>query len=192
MSSRINYLMDIAKIAINYGFVPIPIFDKYPRFKNWQNVTLDPNDPEKLVRRFKHLYDHGLCNNIAILTGEKSGVVVLDVDKTAIGWFNERLKENGAIDTFTVKTGKDGYHFYFKYTDMVKDLPNLNKINNLDIDFRTNGGIVVFPGSINEETGKKYVVFSGYDDKPKIEEMPEWIYNMLVNDFNKKRYIKRA
>lgn len=178
---RKSYLLQIARLAQSYGFVPIPIYDKIPRFKNWQQVRYDPKDPEKNIRRISHLYRAGLVNNIGILTGASSGVVVVDIEQSALPWWNELVRINGGLpETFTVQTGSGGLHIYFRYNDNLSGFGNMNKILGQDIDYRTNGGYVVFPGSINQKTGQAYLVQSGYiNGQPIIAEMPSWLIELL-------------
>ena len=172
---RKEYLMNMARLAQSYGFVPIGIKDKYPRFKNWPNVRIDPADPEKTIRRIGHLYDQGLVNNLSILTGEASGVVVLDIDVPALPWWSELLKLNPELPlTFTVQTPSGGLHYYFKYNESTKKFHNMNSILGQRIDYRTDGGLAVFPGSYN------YVVTNGYvNNGPIIAPMPFWLTELL-------------
>lgn len=183
MTARKDYLVQMARLAQAYGFVPIPIKDKIPQFKNWQNVRYDPADPDKNIRRIQHLYDAGLANNIGILTGEPSGVVVVDVEKSALKWWKQLIQLNGDQpvfrETFTVQTGNGGIHVYFKYEPRTSSLTNRNKISGQGIDFRTNGGQAIFPGSI---TTHEYQVLSGYTPQgPIIGIMPDWLINFLAN-----------
>jgi hypothetical protein len=174
-------LMQIAQLAQSYGFVPIGVYGKIPRFKGWPNVRFDPNDPGKNIRRIGHLYDAKLVNNVAILTGAPSGVVVVDVDAPSLAWWNELVRINGGLPpTFTVQTGSGGRHYYFRYDAQNGMLGNMNKIFGQDIDYRTNGGIVLFPGSQNQDTGQAYLVESGYlEGKPLIAPMPSWLLSFL-------------
>lgn len=190
--NRKEYLMGIGRLAQSFGFVPIPIFGKVPRFQNWPNVRIDPTDPEKTIRRIGHLYDAKIANNVGILTGEASGVVMVDVEQSDISWWEELVKINGNIpETFTVETGTGGRHIYFKYAPPVDQLRNLNKILGQNIDFRTNGGQAVFPGSIDMRTNQMYLVKSGYvDNKPVIAQMPDWLFRMLMFDQQQKSFKK--
>jgi len=147
-------------------------------------VRIDPKDPEKTVRRIGHLYDANLANNVSILTGEPSGVVAVDVETSALPWWDELVRINGGLpETFTVQTGTGGLHVYFKYTPSVAHFGNMNKILKQDIDYRTNGGLVVFPGSLDHRTGQMYLVKSGYiNGRPVIAEMPNWLIQVLERD----------
>src|SRR3990167_2845153 len=79
----------------------------------------------------------GKSNGIAIVTGEISGITVMDLDI-------KNLPEKVNLPkTFTVET-KKGFHLYFKFTDKV--ITNANSFKkgdlNFNIDIRNNGGIV--------------------------------------------------
>jgi hypothetical protein len=57
----------------------------------------------------------------------------------------------------------------------------MNKILGQSIDFRSDGGIVLFPGS----TGEYYKVAGGYlNNIPVISEMPNWLYQLLQYNQN--------
>ena len=187
--TRRDELVFYAQLAQSYGFVPIPIKGKIPRFKEWQNVRFNPQDPDKNIRRIGHLYSAGLADNIGIVTGEASGVVVLDIDEGAIDWWKELIALNPLPETFTVQTGKGGLHVYFKYEPRVSHFGNMNKILGQAIDFRTNGGQAIFPGSIHSETGQYYLVVSGYEqDRPIIALMPDWMIELLEMDRQQKAH----
>lgn len=189
--NRLEEIVNYANLAQNYGFVPIPIQGKVPRFRDWQRVRFDPNDPQKNIRRIEHLFKARLADNIGIITGEASGVVVLDIDKGSVEWWNELTQLNPLPETFTVQTGNQGLHIYFKYEPRVSKFGNMNKILGQNIDFRTNGGQAIFPGSIHSDTGKYYEVISGYrdgegDERPIIAPMPDWMIELLDLDRQQK------
>lgn len=60
MSDRREYLSQIARLTQSWGYVPIGVMTKHPRFKNWQNVRYNP---EKNICRLTHLYDAGLVDS---------------------------------------------------------------------------------------------------------------------------------
>lgn len=193
--SRSEYITSIASLAHSYGFVPIPLKGKIPVAKGWtelrNNSEEDINDMisgklPKNVRRVKDLSLSKLkTENVGIVTGEASGVVVIDIDTADNGvqkW-NDLLNDNGLIpNTLIVQTPSGGYHYYFKYTSDMSHLGNINRILRMPFDYRTNNGMIVFPGSMNKE-GLEYKVLSGYvDNKPVIAEMPKWLKTILVMD----------
>jgi putative DNA primase/helicase len=83
--------------------------------------------------------------NVGIVTGARSGLVVLDVDPAKGGLESlAQLFPNGAPSTLTVATGGGGLHFYLKHPGgrvpcRVGFMPGL--------DVRGDGGLVVAPPS---------------------------------------------
>lgn len=98
--------------------------------------------------------------NIGIATGEKSNLLVVDIDVDKDGDMHLREWErthNVILETeLRVITGSGGYHYYFRYpSDFdLGDLKNsVGKIQGVDI--RVNGGQVVAPPS-RHKSGRNY------------------------------------
>ena len=191
--TRADYLFNVAKIAVSYGFVPIPVRGKTPVIPKWQKSRIKPTDPESVARRVKHLVKAKVANNVAILCGKVSNIVVVDIDvakpsspngkKTLSGveyWNQLVTLKKQMPETFTVRTPSRGYHIYFAWDDRMEILGNSNSLLGQRIDFRTNAGIVNFPGSMNHKTGKLYEIFSGFKNNlPVLNRMPDWLYNFI-------------
>jgi P4 family phage/plasmid primase-like protien len=150
--------------------------------KGWTSVSLESN-----------LYNAN-HNSIAILTGEKNGIFVLDIDN--VKEWEELLKEQNKKEpaTVKVKSGSGGIHYYFKYT---KDLEIITSkdhaIKHYSIDVKTNGGCVIAPPSkyFNKNLNKEveYVWEYSIFDYEMIE-MPEWIKELLMEKHGK-QHIKQ-
>lgn len=200
-------LLNIAYYAYQLGFVPIPLNGKIPQARKWQNLRNKPEDildvqqgryPSK-VRLIKHLIDSKSTkinvNNIGVLTGEPSGIVVVDIDviDDGINKWNNLVQSNGGYipNTLLVSTGGNGYHYYFKYTPELSRFTNSNRVIDLPIDFRTNGGMVVFPGSTSQ-SGNPYTIIGGVDQNgvPIIADIPPWLISILVLNSLYKKGIK--
>ena len=88
---------------------------------------------------------------IAILTGEKSGVTVIDTDKHEHDGFVTRRdleKELGELpETLTVLTPRDGEHQYFRYVSDVKSNAGEEAFGaeNYGMDLRSDKGVVIAP-----------------------------------------------
>ena len=87
--------------------------------------------------------------NIGVITGQISNLTVIDVDVKSGGL--ETLKTLRLPMTLLVKTGGGGWHFYYKYTPLLKTGAGIFK----GIDIRNDGGYVVAPPSIHEN-GQSY------------------------------------
>ena len=111
----------------------------------------DATDDEAMIQRWWREYPKA---NVGVASGKVSDLIVLDVDPRHGGLESLRQfeDENGPLpDVPAVRTGGGGFHFYFKY------LPGLgNRVGLLPgIDVKSDGGFVVYPGSIHK-SGRRY------------------------------------
>lgn len=162
-----NTTLEMARTYIAKGFsiIPLRLRDKRPAIGSWKEFqSRQPTDAE-LVQWF----DDGTDRNLGIVTGEVSGIDVVDLDgPSAI----EFAKGNKLPATPMVKTSK-GYHAYFLHR---RGARNFQKRDDLpQIDLRADGGYVVAPPSIHE-TGHVYswLPGRGLDDLP-LAALPEII-----------------
>lgn len=136
-----NSMLEMALQYYELGFSIIPVGrDKKPliSWKPYQNLRADK---EKITQWFKKFPDM----NIGAVTGEISGIVVIDIEKEG--------SSKGYASTVTSKTGGGGFHLFYKHPGVkiknsVKDLALLT-------DVRGDGGYVVLPPSVHS-SGNKY------------------------------------
>ena len=117
--------------------------------------------------------------NAGFICGEVNNIMVLDVDVRNGGTeaINEYMREYGTIDTFTVGTPRGGWHYYFKYNSKDQNdnyLKNGTDLRGVGLDFKTEGGYVVAPGSVFE--GKYYKVIN----QTNIIDMPSELLSWLL------------
>lgn len=109
-------------------------------------------------------------HNAGIVTGEISGVVVLDLDSEAA---LTAAADRGYPETLAVRTAR-GRHLYFRHPG----IPVRNKVKIFPgADLRGDGGFVIAAGSVHE-TGAQYVWLS----EPawtEIAPAPEWLMEKL-------------
>ena len=157
---------------IDLGFIPILVRGKKPYRPKWQETTV-----ESAKKNFTNPDGN---QNIGLLTGNPSKIIVVDIDKDQLDRWNALIDEHGPIDTLTVKTGS-GFHYYFHLTDRDHILRNGVKA---PFDLRTTGGQVVAPYSIHGN-GSTYKPIAGWevDEDGEIEisltSMPDWLYAMF-------------
>jgi len=116
---------------------------KHPRPQKWTTAgTTDPDQIETWWKRWPNA-------NVGIVTGQPSGVFVLDFDVRSGGeeTLKSLLKEFPEIaDTFRVRTGSGGWHLYFQNpVGGVKTATHVLP----GMDVRGNGGGVISPGSFH-------------------------------------------
>ncbi len=133
---------------LGWNVLPLKPKGKAPALDKWEKYQRERVTVEELDQWETNYWTQGA--NLAIITGEISGVVVIDVDSEQ--GFEELLKHWDG-ETLTVKTSK-GRHFYFKHPSDGYALTNSVKFL-LGVDFRGNGGYVVAPPSIHE-SGHEY------------------------------------
>lgn len=123
----------LAYLVAGYSIIPVG-FDKRPLLSSWkefQSRHVTEEELEQWINQWPNM-------NIAIVTGEISGITVIDIDTggetiTPLSSFPE---------TYTVKTPTEGYHLFYKYN------PNINQTANTfsqypHVDIRNTGGFVV-------------------------------------------------
>jgi hypothetical protein len=117
---------------------------KYPdSWIQYQRTRATPDD----VRRWEKAGD---LQNLAIITGAASGLVVVDIDPRK-GGTTEGLPPTGCI----AKTGGGGYHYIYAYpTHLRRRIKNQANDSSADPqrrgrDVRADGGLIVAPPSIH-------------------------------------------
>lgn len=131
--------------------------------------------------------------NIGILTGTKSGIIVVDLDRHGDSDGVDSLKnllEAYDIElpiTKVVKTPNNGYHYYFKLPSKYYNIQLKQNVNCYEgIDFQSSGRFVVAPPS--QIDGRPYEVIR---DVAELPELPEKLLEILVDKTITKKNKKR-
>ena len=138
---------------------------KKPAIKTWkENASKDPAVIKAWCKR--------TAANIGLPTGTKNNIWVLDIDQKSGGLETlEALEaEHGKFNTFTVKTGGGGYHFYFLHHAGIKNSANILA----GVDIRGEGGYVIAAGSVHEN-GTAYEIINDIDPV----QAPEWLLKLI-------------
>lgn len=153
-SSPVNCAIKYAKAG--YSIIPVG-HDKKPiiEWKGYQTKRAD----EKTIRDWWSKYPSA---NIGIVTGEISGIVVVDVEA---GGSTKDLPT-----TITSKTGGGGFHFFYKHPG--KPVKNAVRIRE-KTDIRGDGGYIVAPPSLHK-SGKRYEWLVSPEDAG-FAELPKWV-----------------
>lgn len=186
------------KKLVKKGFLPIPAHcqDKRPLL-DWRNYKL--GDWSKAAKNMT-----GVRANIGVLTGEKSNVIVLDVDNkvpakaakhpdlyretTGVADWQLILEEGKYEEPQTLKcqSPSGGLHYYFLWDeDFAQKVKTTNScVITLDgrltaIDLRGEGGFIMTPPSI---TDLGQYVWQPHDKIADISitKMPAWLKGMIV------------
>ena len=145
---------------LSLGLSVIPVGrDKRPLVPSWTEYQRRrPTEAE--VREWWFLYEPP---GLAIITGQISGIVVLDVEK---GGNTEDLD---IPTTPKVQTGGGGFHLYFKHPGVA--VQNATRIRELT-DVRGDGGYVVAPPSLHTSGGAYEWIT---DLETPLAPMPDWM-----------------
>jgi len=169
------------KSALTYAiWFQILVFPLKPRSK----IPLTAHghiDATKDPTTIKGYWDNAPNANVAGRAGEKSGIVILDMDERHGGSDSlyELEKRYGPLPhTPTTKTGGGGLHIFFRHPGI--RVPNRTGLFP-GIDIRGDGGYVVLPPSIHE-SGREYAweISSRIGEIP-FAPMPDWLLALITN-----------
>jgi hypothetical protein len=139
---------------------------KHPRVGAWKSrATSDP----ATIRRW---WDGWPDANTGILTGRRSGVVVLDVDPRNGGddALAELERDHGPLPrTVSVVTGGGGQHYYFRAPSIFVAGRRIAQ----GLDLQAENNLLVAPPS-RHASGRRYEWDNPPDETP-LAEMPEWL-----------------
>lgn len=174
----------IIEEAISYGFITVPLDGKKPKVKKWT---------ERNLENCKTGFTDG--DNVGIVTGKKSGIIGVDIDwgQNGMETMKKWISKHGRPKTPYVITGTDAEHYYFEYEEGFKSASRVLKRKGEDvgIDVKTDGGQLVYPGSIHPVTGKLYRWGISPDVLPP-QPMTPWLRKKFMKKQNtpkKKRFI---
>ncbi len=123
---------------------------KHPRLK--KGLKGASNDQEQIAQWFD---DDAPRSNVGIVTGEISGITVIDIDvadgKMGAATWQELISEHGEPNTLMSKTGSGGMHVVFKYNSALKTSSNTLGDG---VDVRNDGGYIVAPPSLHQCGGE--------------------------------------
>jgi putative DNA primase/helicase len=150
---------------------------KHPYARLAPRGLLDAVTDPRVIRRW---WGPGVPYNLAIRTGEESGVVVVDVDPRHEGDKTLADLEGrfGALpETWRFLTGGDGEHILFKYPGY--RIKNGAGSLGEGLDVRGDGGYIVAPPS-RHVSGRYYAMsVDHHPDKVELADMPVWLAAML-------------
>ncbi len=162
-------LLEYALLYQKMGFSVIPLqADKRPYFE-WKEYQQRLATAEELRSWFTKYP----TANIGIVTGQVSGIVVLDVDVAGLPVFRSlQALRTIEFNTPTVSTGGGGYHLYFSHPGV--EVGNFQAREDLKgVDFRGDGGYVVAPPSVHV-SGQTYEWVRQYEiDTCPLQSLPE-------------------
>jgi hypothetical protein len=154
---------------VEFGFSVIPIGqDKKPliKWEAYQKTKASKKQIEQWFAQFPNM-------NIGIVTGDISGIVVVDVES---GGDTKELPP-----TVISRTGGGGWHYFYKHPGhSVKNAVRIRKLT----DIRGDGGYVVAPPSLHR-SGNRYEWAVGLD-MADFDVLPSWVSDELSKSESEK------
>lgn len=132
LGAALHYLLEK-----NYSVIPVDRASKRPVIASWKEFYEVRRPTEQEVRDWWIKYPNA---NVAIVCGRLSNIFVVDVDSGG--------SCQGFPITYTVKTGGNGWHFYFKWEERLASLKNTVGVK-FRTDLRGEGSYVIAPPSIH-------------------------------------------
>jgi hypothetical protein len=167
-----------AKYAPRYaqaGFLVFPLAAGSKIPPKGSNGLLDATtDPDKIAWWSAHMPDA----NLAVRTGEVSGITVIDIDITHYGFETDAAlrKQGKCLPTGAIaRTRSGGRHIWCRYSPRART--GQNRLGH-GIDIRNDGGYVVAPPSIVE--GGKYSWLTW--PKTELPPVPQWVGDYLEEE----------
>lgn len=144
---------------------------KHPRTNNgFKDASTD-------IQQIQHWWTQWPESNIGIITGQQSGLVVLDVDGD-VGHESlcNLIQLHGPLpNTLTAITGR-GQHFYFSYPEGHSIKNSAGKIGK-NLDIRADGGFVIAPPS-RHASGHEY---QWEDESLSPALLPSWLLKLITS-----------
>jgi len=138
--------IDFYYYKYNFSIIPLEKSGKKPNITRWNKYQYQKPTKEEI----EEWYEKGLFENIGVICGAVSNIVVLDIDDASLvddlGLKLDQTVENNWV----VKTGR-GYHIYMKPAG---DIGDTCKYDKLKLEHRSNGAYVVAPPSIHPNSSK--------------------------------------
>lgn len=162
-------------LGLGWGPIPLRPRDKRP-LVSWEEFQTRRPDRSEIEQWF----ERWTKANIGVVTGQVSGLVVLDVDpghdgENSLGNLERQYGKLAA--TVESRTGGGGRHLYFQYPGF----PIRNRTAVAPgLDVRADGGYIVVPPSIHP-SGRPYAWAKGHDPwQARVAPLPEWLLELVI------------
>ncbi|RXM74762.1 phage/plasmid primase, P4 family [Clostridium tetani] len=183
---------DSIKIKNLFPVIPLVNYSKIPVVP-WKDKDFWINNDKELdelgttyKKEVEGNIRGGQVTGFSLICGKTSNIMVIDIDVNhgdndinGIDNFREFIKEFSEEDkeiisnTFAVITPRGGVHLYFKYKEGLRNKANYAP----GIDIRTDGGLIVLPGSKVKVNGKVLEYNANTHD---IQDIPQALFDKLI------------
>lgn len=182
--------LPIVEYALSYaqnGWYVFPLSGKIP-FKGSQGYK-DATTNEQQIQTW---WTQHPTANIGLATGERSGIIVLDIDPQKGGYYSiKELQQTyePLPDTRRVSTAHKGLHYYFLYPRDGERYQNaVGLAGRVGVDIRANGGYVVLPPS----TLFNRLTYTWANPETPIAPLPLWLHDLILREREQKESIPQG
>jgi hypothetical protein len=135
--------------------IPIKKADKIPHIRGWEEFSTNQIPKEKYKEWVSSFPDAG----VALCTGERSGIIAVDVDLPRIEKFEFVFEILDEIlpETPCERFGSKGYHRYFRFDQDLSKKRIIKLSDEFRIEVLTNGCLSFLPPSIHYKTKEPFV-----------------------------------
>jgi putative DNA primase/helicase len=147
---------------------------KRPKQNEWQKI-LHTKDS------FKAAYKEG--DNLGVMTGKASGIIVVDIEPDGIGWYYDNEHRLGNFVREHSPSG--GVHLYFRYPEGLAENEHVPSRIKLwpSVDILADGGRQVVTWPSEHPRGGQYAIANGLtllDVEHEADVLPLWIFEELL------------
>jgi putative DNA primase/helicase len=163
--------------ALAYARRGWPVFPCQPRNKKplTEHGLLDATTDEAIIRAW---WERCPTANVAIATGERSGFIVIDIDRRKGGHLTVEALEHELPETVESLTS-DGKHLLYASPGVKVRNDNAGKLLGAGVDLKGDGGYILAPPSIHPD-GPTYEFEATHGpDDIEIAPLPAWILEKL-------------
>lgn len=169
--------------ALRYAGFGLPVFPLATGTKiplagsnGLHDATTDPD----VIREWWGSYSR---RNVSVLTGEQTGLLVLDVDAQhgGLGSIILLQREHGRLPkTAIVATPSGGWHVWFRWPSSGVDIRNSVERVGRGLDIRANGGSIIAPPSVILNKGSYRWLTGEPNLLCDLAEPPEWLWRAAL------------
>ena len=138
MENKTNLEHALAYHAQGYNLIPVGK-NKRPLIAEWKHFQTNPADENQI----RYWWTGQPDANLAAICGRHSGFFVIDIDPGA------DISGLNLPPTKIVRTGRGGWHYYYKWNEALANVPNTVGIRP-HVDLRGEGSYILLPPSVNE------------------------------------------
>ncbi len=179
MNKELKTKLDWALYYQSIGLSIIPVGANKISLIKWESYQ----DKCAIVDEINNWWKQWPDANPALVTGNVSGVVALDLDIK----HGRTSKEFQIPPTVSARSGGGGEHFFFRYP-LNGPVKSASAISGEGVDSRGDKGYVLLAPSVNE-TGGAYEWVVPFESKDDLAEMPEWLKKIIVDSISDKKWL---